>query len=248
MSAPVIISFREVSFSYNGEPVLVDVTLDIRRGEFVSVVGPNGGGKTSLLLLALGLLKPGTGTVRVFGNPPERERTRMGYVPQFIRFDPLFPVTVLDVVQMGRLGRSFTGPYGKEDLAATVGALEQVGMADLRDRPFADLSGGQRQRMLIARALASEPEVLMLDEPTANVDRLGTAKLYELLLELNRRLTILLVSHDVGVVSRHVSNVVCVNRTVVMHPIGELTGDMIRELYGGEIAMVRHDTRSPQEG
>jgi zinc transport system ATP-binding protein len=146
------------------------------------------------------------------------------------------------------LGRSFTGPYGKEDLAATVGALEQVGMADLRDRPFADLSGGQRQRMLIARALASEPEVLMLDEPTANVDRLGTAKLYELLLELNRRLTILLVSHDVGVVSRYVSNVVCVNRTVVMHPIGELTGDMIRELYGGEIAMVRHDTRSPQEG
>ena len=236
-----IVSFRKVNFSYDGEPVLADVSFDIRREEFVSVVGPNGGGKTSLLLLTLGMLKPMSGTVQVFGCPPERERSRMGYVPQFTRFDPLFPVTVMDVVQMGRLGRFSTGPYRGEDRAAAFSALEKVGLPELRRRPFSALSGGQRQRLLIARALATEPEILLLDEPTANVDRLATEKLYELLVELNRSLTIVMVSHDIGIVSKFVSNVLCVNRTVVMHPISQFTGEMLSQLYGGESALVRHD-------
>jgi zinc transport system ATP-binding protein len=221
--------------------------LEIHPGEFVSVIGPNGGGKTCLLLLVLGMLRPNRGTVQVFGRAPERERSRMGYVPQFTRFDPLFPVTVYDVVQMGRLGRFWTGPYRKEDREAALDALEQVGLGELRRRSFAELSGGQRQRILIARALATEPEVLLLDEPTANVDRLATDKLYELLVDLNQRLTVVLVSHDLGIVSRFVSSVVCVNRTVFTHPVSELTGEMIRDLYGGEIALVRHDHRSGQE-
>lgn len=242
-----IISFQGVDFSYNSDPILKDVNLEIHPGEFVSIIGPNGGGKTSLLLLALGMLRPNRGTVQVFGRAPERERSRLGYVPQFTRFDPLFPVTVYDVVQMGRLGRFWTGPYRKEDREAALAALEQVGLGELRRRSFAELSGGQRQRVLIARALATEPEILLLDEPTANVDRLATDKLYELLVDLNQRLTVVLVSHDLGIVSRFVSSVVCVNKTVLTHPVSELTGEMIRDLYGGEIALVRHDHSSGEE-
>jgi len=242
-----IISFKDVDFYYNSDPILKDVNLEIHPGEFVSIIGPNGGGKTSLLLLALGMLRPNRGTVQVFGRAPERERSRLGYVPQFTRFDPLFPVTVYDVVQMGRLGRFWTGPYRKEDREAALAALEQVGLGELRRRSFAELSGGQRQRVLIARALATEPEILLLDEPTANVDRLATDKLYELLVDLNQRLTVVLVSHDLGIVSRFVSSVVCVNKTVLTHPVSELTGEMIRDLYGGEIALVRHDHSSGEE-
>lgn len=248
MGERTIIALDGVDFSYNSDPVLQDVSLTIDQGQFVSVIGPNGGGKTSLLLLILGVVRPERGTVRVFGAAPERARSRMGYVPQFTNFDPLFPVTVYDVVQMGRLGRFFTGPYRQEDREAALAALEQAGLPELRKRPFAEISGGQRQRVLIARALAAEPEVLLLDEPTANVDRLATDKLYELLAELNRTLTIILVSHDLGIVSRLVSSVVCVNKTVLTHPVSELTGEMIRDLYGGEIALVRHDHQGARAG
>jgi zinc transport system ATP-binding protein len=241
------IRFDHVSFSYDGEPVLVDADIEIRRGQFATVVGPNGGGKTSLLLLALGMRRPDRGQVRIFGGPPDRQRGRMGYVPQFARFDPLFPVTAQDVVLMGRLGRRSLGPYGREDRAAAHTALAEVGLDAVERRPFSDLSGGQRQRVLIARALATAPDILLLDEPTANVDRLATDKLYELLVELNHRLTVLLVSHDLGVVSRFASNVVCVNKTVFIHPTHELTGEMIRKLYGDDTALVHHGHAAAEE-
>jgi len=239
-AAPVV-EFRGVSFSYTGDPVLQQVSFEVRAGEFVSAVGPNGGGKTTLLRLILGTARPNAGEVRVFGGPPERARSRVGYVPQYARFDPLFPVTVLDVVRMGRVGNFATGPYRRQDREAAQEALATVGLSELRRRPFSALSGGQRQRVLIARALATHPELLLLDEPTASVDRAATAKLYELLVELARRLTILLVSHDTGVVSRFVSGVLCVNRTVAKHPVSRLTGQMLSELYGVDIALVRHD-------
>jgi zinc transport system ATP-binding protein len=235
------IAFDHVDFSYDGEPILADVSLSVPRGEFATVVGPNGGGKTSLLLLALGMRRPDRGTIRILGGAPDRSRGSMGYVPQFGRFDPLFPVTVADVVQMGRLGRVPVGPYSREDKEAAMASLEHVGLGDLHRRPFSDLSGGQRQRILIARALATDPKILLLDEPTANVDRLATDKLYELLAELNRTLTVVLVSHDLGIVSRYARSVICVNRTVFTHPTSELTGEMIRELYGGQGVLVRHD-------
>ncbi len=240
-ASPPVISFREVSFSYTGEPVLQGVNFEVHAGEFVSAVGPNGGGKTTLLRLILGTARPEAGEVRVFGGPPERARRRVGYVPQYARFDPLFPVTVLDVVRMGRVGNFVAGPYRRDDRAAAEEALATVGLPELRWRPFSALSGGQRQRVLIARALATHPELLLLDEPTASVDRAATAKLYDLLVELARRLTILLVSHDTGVVSKFVSGVLCVNRTVVKHPVSRLTGEMLSELYGVDIALVHHE-------
>jgi zinc transport system ATP-binding protein len=242
-SAPpeTVIAVERLTFAYQGAPVLEDVTFSIAAREFVSIVGPNGGGKTTLLKLMLGLLQPQSGTIRIFGRPPLEVRQRIGYVPQHAQFDPQFPVTALDVVLMGRLGISATfGPAGRADRRAAAQALAEVGLADYARRPLPALSGGQRQRVLIARALASEPELLLLDEPTANLDIAVQGDFLELLHGLNKRMTILLVSHDVGFVSQHVRTVICVARRVDVHATRELNGRTISALYGGPVRFVQH--------
>jgi zinc transport system ATP-binding protein len=209
--------------------------------DLVSMIGPNGGGKTTLFRLLLGLVKPTRGKIRIFGHPPERVRHRVGYVPQSVSFDSRFPITVDDVVSMGRLRNRPTGPYRSEDRKAALEALREVELDGIKGRSFADLSGGQRQGVLIARALASDPEILLLDEPTANLDRSAEARVYELLKKLNRRLTILMASHDVGFVTRFVEKCLCVNRSAILHPTSHIDGGIIRELYGSEMAVVQHD-------
>ena len=243
-----VIELDDVSFAYDGMPVLEHVTLEVHRHELTSVVGPNGGGKTTLLKLILGLVRPGSGTVRVFGASPRRARRRIGYMPQHARHDPQFPVTAMDVVLMGRLERRFCGPYAQSDRDAALGALEEMELANAADRPFDALSGGQRQRVLIARALACEPDLLLLDEPTANVDVAIEERFHEILERLNDRLTIVMVSHDLGFVSSIVEHVICVNRTVVCHPTSEFTGEVVNELYGGASRLVRHDRHCHPEG
>ncbi len=238
------IELRGVSFAYEGVPVLEDVNLSIRSRELICVVGPNGGGKTTLLKLILGLLRPDRGEVRLFGGPPRRGRLRVGYMPQYGRYDPQFPVTVTDVVLLGRLGRGGLAGrfafYRAADRKAARDALALLGMDAAARRPFAALSAGQRQRVLIARALCCQPDLLLLDEPTANVDTVIEARLFEILRELNRRMTIVVVTHDLGFVSQWVQTAVCVNRTVVVHPTSALDGNAIRDLYGDEVRMVRH--------
>jgi zinc transport system ATP-binding protein len=249
MTDEAVVLLRDVTFSYGGEPVLEDVNLAVGAREAVCIVGPNGGGKTTLVKLMLGLLSPQAGEVRLFGRPPRQARLRAGYMPQHVQHDPLFPVTVMDIVLMGRLGLGGLGGLlgwpGHADRRAAQSALEQVGMEGVGRRPFASLSGGERQRVLIARALCCEPELLLLDEPTSNVDSLVEARLLDLLRELNRRMTILMVSHDLGFVSGLVEKAICVNRRVVVHPTSAMTGAAIRDIYGGEVRMVRHNEFSP---
>jgi zinc transport system ATP-binding protein len=244
MTQNPVIEVRNVSFSYHATPVLEDVNLTIYDRESVCIVGPNGGGKTTLLRLLLGQLRPTQGKILVFGQPPEQARLRLGYMPQRCEYDPMFPVTALDVVLMGRLGRpgvlGWLGWYGAGDRRAAREALEQVHMGDAASRPFIALSGGQRQRVLIARALCCSPELLLLDEPTANVDSLVEARLFDELRQLGQRMAIVLVSHDLGFVTSLVQRVICVNRQAVAHPTSQLTADLIRDMYGGDVNMVRH--------
>lgn len=243
-SEPVIL-LRDVTFSYGGEPALEDVTLSVCDRQAVCIVGPNGGGKTTLVKLILGLLTPQRGEIRVFGQPPHRSRLRVGYMPQHVQHDSQFPVTVMDIVLMGRLGQGGLGGVlgwpGHADRRAALDALVQVGMEHSGPRPFAALSGGQRQRVLIARALCCKPDLLLLDEPTSNVDSMVEARLLDLLRELNRRMTIVMVSHDLGFVSGLVESVICVNRRVVIHPTSQMTGQAIHDIYGGEVRVVRHN-------
>ena len=237
-----VIEIEDLHFSYNGASVLEDVNLDVPEGAFLSIVGPNGGGKTTLLKLILGLLRPSRGSVRVFGVSPARARRRIGYMPQHASLDPLFPVTAMDVVLMGRLGtgKGWGFPNARDREKAGE-ALKLVDLGDAGDRAFMELSGGQRQRVLIARALVSDPELLLLDEPTSNVDAALEVELFELLSRLNAHMTVAVVNHDLGFVSRYVRSVACVNRRVVIHPTREITGEMIHRLYGHDVCMVRHD-------
>ena len=249
MDPQPVVEIRDLTFSYDGSPVLEDVNLAIAARDFVSIVGPNGGGKTTLVKLILGLLVPNRGTVRVFGRSPAQARPRIGYLPQNVNVDPRFPVSVRDVVLMGRLapGRG-VGPFRRADHLAADRALAEVDLTDLRNRPFFTLSGGQRQRALIARALAPEPDLLLMDEPASHLDVAMEEGLYELLRRLNARLTVLVVSHDLGFVSQFVQHVVCVRRRVVVHPTSEVTGEVIREIYGGDVRLVRHDHRCAEAG
>lgn len=243
-----VIRISKLDFSYNGTPVLENVSLDIMARDSLCIVGPNGGGKTTLLKLILGLLKPDRGEIEVLGQSPEKSRLRIGYVPQYAHYDPQFPVTVLEVVLMGRLDRIFCGAYAKADREAARAALEEMSLTDLAERQFADISGGQRQRVLIARALAAAGELLILDEPTANIDAASEEHFFEVLGKLNERLTVMLVTHDIGFASKFFKSIACVNRQVVLHPTSELTGELIRNMYGGDIRMIRHDHRCSPEG
>lgn len=215
------IAVQDVCFSYGDAEVLHNVSFEVPRGAMVAVIGPNGGGKSTLLHLLLGALRPKYGAIEVLGAPPAAARRRVGFVPQQIRFDPGFPITVLEAVMLGRAAAHVLGGFRREERDRAAQAVETVGLSALAGRRFADLSGGQRQRVLIAQALCADPELLLLDEPTANVDVDTERDLYELFTRLNQTRTLVIVSHNLRVVIAHASHVLCVNRTVDIHPAGE---------------------------
>jgi zinc transport system ATP-binding protein len=217
------IELNNVSFSYGGMPVLENITLSVSAGDFVGVIGPNGGGKTTLLKLILGLQEPNEGIVKIFGHSVATAKTHfeIGYVPQHIvQGDFSFPATVREVVLSGRTRRCGIGRFfGNEDYMAAEEMMRMVGIFELADRPLDALSGGQRQRVFIARALAGEPKLLILDEPTVGVDSAAEDTLDQLLANLNRDkgMTIIMVSHDIDAVITQARHVVCVSKKIVCH-------------------------------
>lgn len=244
-----VVQIEHVFFGYpppGSEPVLEDVSLSIGPHDFLGIIGPNGGGKTTLLKIILGLLAPQRGTVRVLGRAPAEVRPRIGYVPQHARIDPGVPASVLDVVLTGRLARSAWGfHYARQHTEAALAALAQTQMESMARRTLATLSGGQRQRVLIARALASDAELLLLDEPTAGVDPHMEQGLTDLLHRLNQRLPIVIVSHDVSFVSTHLQRIACLNRRLNCHAAHEISREVIAEMYHAPIRAVEHQHECP---
>lgn len=239
MSAPVV-DITDLWFSYKGQQVLQDIQLTVKKGDFVTIIGPNGGGKTTLVKLILGLLKPSKGTVRVNGVEPGENGAVIGYVPQYIKHSFNFPASVMDVVLMGRYNpkKRLFFHNKKEDKQVALETLEKLGMKGLAGRKISDLSGGQRQRVLIARALVTEPELLVLDEPTASLDTKGQTDFFDLLKTLNEELTIIVVSHDLLVVSAYAKSIACVNKRLHYHSSVGSTGELMDAFYSCSVEEV----------
>jgi len=242
------VELEDVDFAYGPVPVLERINLTVEPGDFLGIIGPNGSGKTTLLRIVLGLLPPTRGTVRLFGHPPAtfRQWGRLGYVPQKATLDPSLPVTVHEVVATGLLPS--LGLFGRIRSAerARIGeVLGQVGMAAHATARIGELSPGQQQRVLIARALVSKPDLLILDEPTGGVDPEAQTSFYALLHHLHREreLTLVLVSHDIGVVAREVTKLACLNRRLIFHgrPGDFLSDAALTALYGPAVRVVSHD-------
>ena len=235
MNQPAV-SLRNVTFSYNGQPVLERLSFDVEKGDFLAIIGPNGGGKSTLLKLMMGILTPRSGEILLFGKPPEESGAVIGYVPQETGHNLDFPITVIDVVLMGLLHRrDRMHRFGSTAWEKAREALKKVGMEMFEERRIAELSGGQRQRVLIARALCSDPDILMLDEPTASIDFSGQREIFDLLESLNEKMTVIVVSHDMSMVMGYARHAIYVHKTAVMHTIDAHTRYQIkRQLQGHE--------------
>lgn len=244
-----VIDIHSLNFSYGSVPTLSGIDLQVDEGEFLGIVGPNAGGKSTLLKLILGLLRPQSGSIHVLNRSARAASRLLGYVPQYPSFPRDFPISVEQVVQLGRLGLRQGGSRWKTlwpgrvsgaDSDAVDRALTEVEAGDIAKRQIGSLSGGQLQRVLLARALVGEPRILILDEPTANIDQRLEGEIFDLLKVLNARMTVLVVSHDVAFISRYVSRVACVNRTLVCHRTDEVDGAVIQELYGESVRQIAH--------
>lgn len=237
-----VISIKNLWAGYEADTILEDISFEMFQNDYVGLIGPNGGGKTTLIRVILGLLKPDKGTISVMGQEPVRGRRHIGYVSQFQVEDKHFPISVWDVVALGRLQPNLLQnfhirPHDKEVIEL---ALQQTGMFEYRKRTMNELSGGQRQRIYISRALAAEPKILLLDEPTSSVDSQSSNQIYNLLAELNDHIAILLISHDLTAISTYVKTIGCVNRQLIYQGNKELTADMVEIGYGCPVDLIAH--------
>jgi zinc transport system ATP-binding protein len=242
------IDINSLTVKLNGREVLNNITLSLDEGRFFGIVGPNGGGKTTLLRAILGLIRPTSGEIRIFGQPPEavlKIGSVFGYLPQTLKVATDFPVRVIDVVIMGRYGRiGVMRRPKKEDRQKALEYLSVMGIEELKYMPFGNLSGGQQQRASIARALAGEPKILLLDEPHTGIDVIGQGDFYHLLKGLQKKLgiTIVMASHDIGTIPAYVDEIACLSNTLHYHgnPLGALNETVLTELYGKNVDLLQH--------
>lgn len=235
------IEIRDLYVRYENNLVLENISLNVPQGEFLGIIGPNGGGKTTLLKAVLGLIKPHSGSISIFGSSIAQNRHLVSYVPQYSLFDLDYPISVMDVVLTGRLnGKRMLRGYAGADREIAEKSLELVGLSSFRKRLAGELSGGEKQRVLIARALAKNPKILLLDEPTASVDATSGKNFYTILQNLDPDITIILVSHDIGAVSQNVKKIACLSRTLVFHDSKELTNEMIEAAYHCPVDLIAH--------
>lgn len=244
----VPLSMHGVWVRFGSMVVLEDIYLTVERGEILSIVGPNGSGKSTLLRTAMGFTPPSAGEVRVFGHAPAdiRRRGLIGYLPQRSSYNTYFPISSYDVVAMSRYARaSAFERLARADREAIDSALERVGMTEKRDRHFGSLSGGERQRVLIARALALHPKMLILDEPSTGLDAVAQDNFYRLLVELRDTdgMTIIFVSHDIGSVSSIVDRVACLKQRIHFHgrPSEDMPAEALEKVFGRNVYFLHHD-------
>lgn len=217
-----VIEVKDLSFAYDKQMILENINLRIEEKDFLAIIGPNGGGKSTLLKLILGIIKPKSGSISVLGKAPSKSLTHIGYVPQNTNVNIDFPIKVIEVVMMGHVGgkRPLFG-YSKHEIQCAMGALAQVGMEDYAQSKIGALSGGQRQRVMIARALCAHPQILILDEPTSSIDIAGQKDIYELIKTLNETITVIVVSHDISVILEYANKAAHINRTLSYHDISD---------------------------
>ncbi|MHB8962704.1 MAG: metal ABC transporter ATP-binding protein [Saccharofermentanales bacterium] len=236
------IHIDNLSVKYDDTYALEGVNMDVARGEYLGIIGPNGGGKSTLLKAILGLIPIQTGSIAFYGQKPGRSRHFLGYVPQFTEFDRGFPINVLEVVLTGMLTKGMVPfrRYSADEIRKANTLLEKVGILQLARNPISALSGGEFQKMLLARALAVDPEILLLDEPTASVDASSREQIYNLLGELNKDVTIILVTHDLLAISSKVRRLACLNTRMIYHGDPELNEEVITNLYGCPVDLIAH--------
>jgi len=243
-----ILNIENVSFAYEQFSVLEEISLQMQDGDFAALIGPNGGGKTTLVKLILGLLKADTGSIKLFNQSVSASKKYLSYVPQYANFSHNFPISVQDTVIQGCLKNhslkgNWLGWYTKGDYRRAEQVMHETYIWDYRDQAISTLSGGQLQRVMVARALAGNPKLLLLDEPTANIDERSEKDIFDLFKELNKRMSIIVISHDIGFVSSYVNQVFCLNKTLVCHQAEVVDSDSIHNLYGEHISSVHHHSQ-----
>lgn len=217
-----VIEIKDLSFAYDKQLILEDINLKVEKRDFLAIIGPNGGGKSTLLKLILGINPLKKGSISVLGKKPSQSLTQIGYVPQNTNINTDFPIKVIEVVMMGHVeGKRPLFGYGKHEVECAMGALEQVGMAEFAQTKIGALSGGQRQRIMIARALCAHPQILILDEPTSSIDITGQREIYDLLKVLNEYITVIVVSHDISVILEYANKAAHVNKNLSYHDISD---------------------------
>lgn len=236
------VCIENLTVKYRETPAIAGVSLNVEDGDYLGIIGPNGGGKTTLLKAIIGLAPHSSGTIKVYGKKNSSHGRLISYVPQITTLDKRFPITVSDVVLTGMLNHKFIlfYKYSQSDKRKADELLNKVGIYKLKERMLSELSGGEFQKMLIARALAVDPRLLLLDEPTASVDARSREQIFSLLNDLNKKMTIILVTHDLSAISSHVKTIACLNGRLVYHGATELNEEVVSALYGCPIDLIAH--------